>query len=149
MLVGNAKFWTHGVLRQKKGTIVARYLNVTLPFVLSGLLHTVLDVCGGVPRNEARTWVFFVLQAVGIMIEDAVEALYSCFTTGKKSAGSSLNNCEVPRARLQTWHKIVGYVWLYFFMVWTTPAWSYANVRHADPVNNYILLFSVVGWVRG
>ena len=138
MLVGNTTFWTHGILRQKKGTLVARYLNVTFPFLLSGILHTVLDVCAGVPRSEARTWVFFVLQAFGIMIEDAVEAAYRAVFSGK--------NGEKPK--LLFWHKLIGYVWVFLFQVWTTPAWTYGNVRHQDPVNNYILPFSVFGWVK-
>lgn len=138
MLVGNATFWTRGIFRQKKGTLVARYLNVTFPFLLSGILHTVLDICGGVPRSEARTWVYFVLQAFGIMIEDAVQAAYQAVFTGKSE--------EKPKLRF--WHKLIGYLWVYLFQVWTTPAWSYGNVRHCDLTNNYILPFSVVGWAR-
>jgi hypothetical protein len=138
MLVGNATFWTHGIFRQKKGTIVARYLNVTFPFLLSGIVHTVLDVCGGVPRSEARTWVYFVLQAFGIMVEDAVQAAYRALFSSKTG--------EVPK--LKFWHKLVGYLWVFLFQVWATPAWTYGNVRHQDPVNNYILPLSVVGWAK-
>ncbi|KAF4633952.1 hypothetical protein G7Y89_g4163 [Cudoniella acicularis] len=100
MLVGNAAFWTHGILRQKKGTLVARYLNVTFPFLLSGILHTVLDVCGGVPLMEARTLVFFVLQAFGIMVEDSVEAAY--FWLFSKKNGEKT---EYPK--LLFWHKLL------------------------------------------
>jgi len=142
MLVGSATFFTHGVFRQKKGTLVARYLNVTFPFLLSGILHTVLDTCGGVAQSEARTWVFFVLQAVGIMMEDSVEAAY-CWLFASKTGE------KIVYPELKLWHKIVGYVWVYLFMVWTTPAWSFANIRHADPEHNYILPFSVVGWFNG
>jgi len=138
MLVGTGTFWTHGIFRGKKGTLYARYLNVTFPFLLSGILHTVLDTCGGVPRSEARTWIFFVLQAIGIMMEDSVEAAYCWLFSnmeGKKT-----------QPQLQFWHKVVGYVWVCLFMVWTTPAWSFANIRHADPEHNYILPFSFVAW---
>lgn len=142
MLVGTGTFWTHGIFRAKKGTLYARYLNVTFPFLLSGILHTILDVCGGVPQSEARTWVFFVLQAVGIMMEDAVEATYRWTFASKQGE-------KTVYPKLQLWHKIVGYVWVYLFMVWSTPAWSFANIRHADPEHNYILPFSIIGWALG
>jgi hypothetical protein len=123
---------------KKKGTLVDRYLNVTFPFLLSGIVHTVLDVCGGVPRSEARTWVYFVLQAFGIMVEDTIEAAYRAMFTCKNG----------EKLKLLFWHKMVGYLWVFLFQVWATSAWTYANVRHQDPVNNHILPFSVVGWAK-
>lgn len=138
MLVASGIFWTHGIFRGKKGTLYARYLNVTFPFLLSGILHTVLDICGGVPSSEARTWVFFILQALGIMAEDLVEGVY-CWLFSKRKGN------QIVQPELQSWHKVVGYIWVYLFMVWTTPAWSFANLRHADPKNNYILPFTIIG----
>lgn len=134
--MGNATFWTYGICRGKKGTLYARYLNLIFPFLISGLMHTILDVCGGVPSSESRTLVFFALQSLGIMIEDAVEGVYRwVFATEREG--------RVVQPELQTWHKLVGYVWVYLFMVWTTPAWSFANFRHANP--KYILPFTIIG----
>lgn len=141
MLVGNGTFWTHGIFRGKKGTLYARYLNVFFPFLLSGILHTVLDICGGVPHSEARTWVFFILQALGIMVEDSVEAVY-CWSFVRKQGE------KISQPKLQMWHKTVGYVWVNLFMVWTTPAWTFANIRHADQEHNYILPFTILGRLK-
>lgn len=75
------------------------------------------------------------------MVEDAVEGAYRwIFTTKRKG--------KIVQPELQTWHKLVGYIWVYLFMVWTTPAWSFANIRHADPTNNYILPFTIIGRMR-
>jgi hypothetical protein len=80
--------------------------------------------------------VFFALQAVGIMTEDSVEGAY-CWWFATKEEGITV------QPELQTSHKVLGYIWFYLFMVWTTPAWSFANLRHADPQNNYILPFTI------
>lgn len=152
MLVGNAKFWTHGALRQPKGTVIARYLNILFPFFISGILHTILDVCGGVPAAETGAYMFFVLQAFAIMFEDGVEELYRRlgFTRMTKDSGPAQGGeRQFNGTKPFLWQKLIGYGWVALFMVWTTPGWSYANIRNADPTVNYLLPFSLVTWARG
>ena len=145
MLVGNAQFWTHGVFRQAKGTITARYLCITLTFLLSGLLHTILDRCGGVPASETRAYVFFTFQALGIMAEDAAEEIFHRLSDSQEPKDKSVKSLTKPTDPA-LWQKLIGYAWVFMFMVWVTPAWSYANIRNADPSTNYLLPFSFVKW---
>ncbi|KKO96696.1 hypothetical protein THAR02_11197 [Trichoderma harzianum] len=93
------------VCRLSRGTLLARYSRTFLVFWISGMYHILSDgveVESGVVR-------FFVMQAAAIMLEDAVQALYqtSRVTLGVRS------------------QKLIGYIWVYSFLVWTSPGWRY------------------------
>ena len=73
---------------------------------------------------------FFLMQAVGITLEDFAE--WACRVvrpprrpnhrdekTGPDNVGESV----------QTWQKLVGYLWVISWFVFTTPRWSYQRIR--------------------
>ena len=83
----------------------------------------------GIPRAEAGSLVLFLLQPLGIMLEDAVQTL----TRRVPTSGS------VGRVR-----RAVGYIWVVVFLAWSTPKWFYPQQRLGiDPGN--LLPFRIVG----
>lgn len=52
------------------------------------------------------------MQALGIIIEEGVQKIYARYG-GKPSA----------------WSRGVGYVWVSFWMIWTTPSWTWVAAR--------------------
>lgn len=86
------------------------------------------------------------MQAVGITIEDGIEFVYR---TGKLGRGLGTRKeqrggtTEVMSTK--GWQRAVGYLWVGAWLVWTTPAWSYANIRHDG---DQLFRFSVVETVR-
>lgn len=107
----------------RKGSLLGRYTSAYLTFALSGYVHTLVDNTAGIPLAANTAWKLFVMQAVGITLEDLVESSYHKLvgpSTGKPTA---------------LWKKAVGFVWVLAWLSWTTPAWSYQNMRHdADPL---------------
>lgn len=102
------------VLCLRRGTLLSRYTRLFLAFFISGVLHHVHDMTWGVPHSKLSSVVFFSMQALGIMFEDAVQAV-------TKSWG-------IP----QRVRSVVGFFWLWAFLWWTTPRWFYPTVRGGE-----------------
>lgn len=85
--------------------------RLLLAFFISGLLHYLTDTGLGVRSNESGAVLFFSLQPLGIMLEEAVQQ-------------------TTTRLKIPTWiRKIIGYLWVVVFMSWSVPIWSYPHLR--------------------
>ena len=125
-----AYFITFYLLRLTKGTPLARYILLNLTFLISGIFHKYGDYASGVPWRDAGALKFFVMQAVGIMIEDAIQAGYRGLTGRKRTS-------EKPAL----WVRCLGFCWLLLWLVWTTPTWTYPTSQRAT--GESILPFSL------
>jgi hypothetical protein len=137
-LTSIATFLTESVLRLPKHTLLARYTHLTLAFLLSGLAHMFGAVAayggpsGALSFRDSGDVAFFLAQALGIMIEDGVQAL-----------GKRLGLLRVRNGKSPWWAKALGRVWLVAFLGWSSPARMYPIVR-LDTGENVLLPFSVV-----
>jgi hypothetical protein len=77
-------------------------------------LHSLAELAGGLSLERSGTLGFFCIQAVGIMFEDAIKAIFRC---GK------------PRGeeRPPFLYRLLGYTWVAIFLVWSTPGWLYPD----------------------
>jgi len=105
-------FISTSVLGLRKGTLLSRYTRLTLAFLISGVLHAALDHGQGVPFTESGALKFFTMQALGIMVEDAMQEVYQ--------------RCGGPS---NVWSRGVGYTWVAFWFIWTTPTWTWRPAR--------------------
>lgn len=122
----------HKGLRFPKG-VVARYLHLSLVFLFSGLMHELLFIAEGVPRSNVGSVHFFMTQAVGIMLEDAVQEVYRAIRGVQRGTPPD----SVARA--------IGYIWLVLFLCWSTPVWTYPRQRaFRGGQSQYLLPFSLL-----
>lgn len=77
-----------------------------------------------IPFAEAGQFYFFSVQALGIIFESAVQAIWT--RTG----------IQLP----QFLQKGLGYIWVISWFCWITPTWSYTMMRHMDPVKDGIVM---------
>ena len=126
----HASFLINRILRLPKGSLIARYANLITVFFISGVLHTIAEVGGGVPWYQSGTTRFYCTQALGIMLEDAVIA--ACHS-----------------ARPREWNSLVlilirslGHSWVIAVLLWTSPAWFYPVM--AQPFDAKFLPFSII-----
>ena len=76
---------------------------------------------------------FFMTQALGIVAEDAVQGSYR-YWYGVDRGG------ETTMAR-----RTVGYIWVVFFLWWSTPAWFYPRLRLSEgDERERVLPFSLI-----
>lgn len=98
----------------RKGSPPNTYSKIFVTFFISGLLHQVADFSNGMPWNQSGSLKFFCVQAGGIVVEDTVQLIYRLISGAKLE--------DPPRL----WTRLVGYIWMVFFMLfWTTPWWFY------------------------
>lgn len=132
-----ADFLVYKVLRFPKGALFTRYLNLSLVFLFSGLLHESVNIAEGFHRPYAGSVIFFMTQALGIILEDAVQAVYRAIR-------------GVPRGTSPTLlARAIGYVWLALFLCWSTPIWIYAqqSASRGEQGDN-LLPFSLLGLLK-
>ncbi|RGP67088.1 trichothecene-4-o [Fusarium sporotrichioides] len=117
-----SSFICRDFLRLPRPSIVERYLNIAFVFLGSAVVHMAIDsFCWGPPmKTKLPTLAFFGSLVVGIIIEDTIQALCRRITGEKRRDGDD----GVP-----VWHKLVGYIWVSFWFMMTSPWYLYHNSR--------------------
>ncbi|KAI6785817.1 uncharacterized protein J7T54_006156 [Emericellopsis cladophorae] len=75
-ITGPADAFVDQILRIRRGTLLSRYVRLTLAFALSGVIHWGAEVCSGVAKPDRSQFLFFTSQAFAVMSEDVVQSLY-------------------------------------------------------------------------
>lgn len=98
------------------------------------MFHFGLDYAAGLEVTESQALKFFCAQTLGIMIEDAVKALWTRSSNTKRVRhqinGKSQATSDEEKTPTQTamWIRLVGAVWVIGFMAWSQAAWIYPNI---------------------
>ncbi|OJD31222.1 tri7-like toxin biosynthesis protein [Diplodia corticola] len=128
-LTAHADFVADRVLRIPRGcTLLSRYARLFAAFGLSGLVHHVCVRAMGVPPAESGALVFFLLQALGIVVEDAVQAVCGVGRAAGSGAGAGAGRGLFARMNAGL-RRGIGYVWVVAFVAWSSPTWFYAQSR--------------------
>lgn len=90
-------------------------------FAISAFLHAGMDAKSGIGLDKTGTIKCFMLQPVGIVLEDTVQAIFYR-VGGKPEKGS-----EQPR-----WHRIFGYIWVWTFLSLVAPIYNIPLLRYQD-----------------
>ncbi|KIY68787.1 hypothetical protein CYLTODRAFT_443134 [Cylindrobasidium torrendii FP15055 ss-10] len=100
------------VLRIPRGTNASAYTQLYSAFILSGLLHVSADYAVA-DKWVRNSMVFFILQAVGITLEDVVtHYLWKIELSSRWKGG----------AQRLGW--MMGYIWVSLWFIYTLPFWQ-------------------------
>lgn len=100
----------------------ARYLNNAMVFVLSGLMHALVD-WKMTETSGCGCWgmaVWFWLQIFGIMIEEAVQKTWVLIEKQFLTSRQIL--------RLSSLKRTVGYLWVLCWLFWSVPKGLYSQI---------------------
>jgi hypothetical protein len=89
---------------------VQRYTNIFVVFALSGTMHLAQDLVFGFSWRQSGAMVFFCAQAVGIMVEDAVQSIW------RRVDGRVGDEKNAPTPM---WAKVFGWAWTWVFLTYT------------------------------
>lgn len=95
---------------------------------MSGALHWMADRILRVLWAESGAMPFFLLQALGVFLEDCA------ITTSRRF--SLVQNLGIRR--------VIGYLWAVGFLVLTTPLWMEPTSRHVRPGADAMIPFQYV-----
>lgn len=115
------RFIAHNLLRLPTGqrSELSRCVTIILVFLLSGFLHFTIDIAAGIPYRESGAIRFFLMQAVGIIVEDY---FIHCLARLRPSRTT---------AKVVIYDRIAGYVWVLIWLSWTVPGWLYPISQRA------------------
>nr|QGV56753.1 Jtm02 [Epichloe sp. LpTG-3]QGV56754.1 Jtm02 [Epichloe sp. LpTG-4]UUW39087.1 IdtA [Epichloe sp. LpTG-3]UUW39105.1 IdtA [Epichloe sp. LpTG-3] len=100
------------VMRALKGSLVSRYVQVYTSFLLSALMHVAAARMADPHRRScAGTWIFFLMQANGIVAEDVVQ------WAGKKTGMRESSSLT----------RFLGRAWVLCWFAWTAP-WFFGDI---------------------
>ena len=86
--------------------------------------------------TESGATKFFVVMAVGIMIEDGTQWVFYDLLMGGGVRGRS-------------WAKALGFLWVLLFFAYATPFWAYPSLRkNTGGIKNEVLPLSVVAMLK-
>lgn len=127
----HADFVADTVFGLRRGTLFSRYMRIFLTFALSGVYHHVADLTIGIPSAQAGSMKFFLLQPLGILLEDLFQHLLAS---------------RIQNARLR---RVIGYLWVLVFFAWSTPVWFFASARYGPKRRDLMLPVRILGHVYG
>lgn len=106
-------FLAHGILQLPRKGLLQRYTKILICFAISGVLHVRADMGAGMTARRSGAMQYFLMQALGITFEDGVQYLWEEHI--RRMFGS----------RFDFVAKMVGYVWVLFFFLWTSAVWVF------------------------
>ncbi|RDW65127.1 hypothetical protein BP6252_10778 [Coleophoma cylindrospora] len=113
-----------------------RYLRVFLAFYITALIHIPgVVVLGGSPFASGCP-TFFIMQAVGILIESMVIYLWSAISR------TPIDN--MPTRRMT---KVLGYVWVLAWTSWTGPSFTWVIARALVQGRDDVVPWSFIKWL--
>jgi hypothetical protein len=127
-----ATFLAHDVLGLPTTGLAQRYFKIFVAFGISGALHAMAETTRGISLKDQGAVRFFCTQTLGIMIEDGFQELWRRLFGNAESDervnGSKSGPEGSKYARPALWKRVVGFLWLWAFMAWTTPSWIYPKM---------------------
>lgn len=119
---GISSFVCRHILRLPHPSLFERYINIFLVFAISSCLHLAIDGRAGIMHPQTGALRCFLIQPIGIMLEDGVQALY------RRLCGGSSSSTK--------WTRMVGYIWVWAFLTLVAPLYNFPLFRYQDPARN-------------
>lgn len=110
------------ILRLRRGSIFARYTHLLLAFFASGVMHVLIDMSAGLPFSHSGALRFFLMQAVGIAFEDAVQTSWRRLFAPSKAGTTS-------QAFFWRYQRVIGYIWVLLWLTWSSPIAYYPTLE--------------------
>lgn len=112
---GYASLFSEKVLRLRRGSLVARYVNNGLVFFLSGLMHALVD--WKLDESKCGYWGiagWYWMQVVAIVAEEVAQSVWIMFEK------------QLPLGKTQYFlltcgKRVVGYIWVMGWFFWSMP----------------------------
>lgn len=125
-----AHYTVHDLFNLSRGTSLARYLRILVAFSSSGVMHLLDDLASGVTLQDSGAMSFFLVQVLGLIVEDVVIRAYRSST-----------------ARItRTAERSLGFLWVSIFLTWSVPAYMYPMMWRANQgLNDSTVPYSFFG----
>ncbi|ORY10122.1 membrane bound O-acyl transferase family-domain-containing protein [Clohesyomyces aquaticus] len=104
-------FLIHNALGLQRGKILSRYLRGFTTFLISGVMHLVIDISAGISARDSGAVHFFATHFMVIVMEDTVIALWRYIFRKAKTEASGPTTLQ----------RLLGMGWVIVVLTWSTP----------------------------
>lgn len=126
-----SKFFVRDVLGIPKESLFGGYTVIFTVFIMSGLLHVLVDTTQAIPLEYSGATAFFSSTILGVMIEESVQGLWGKFQR-RDSAGAP-----------PLWVRSAGLVWVVTWMG-VTSTWYFTPMLQVPVETVTLIPFSIV-----
>jgi hypothetical protein len=138
--IGN--FVARDVMNLTRSSILERYTNLFIVFLVSAMFHVIVDILQSIPMEISGSMPFYLAFVLGIMLEDGVQNIWKRLQTpdeGKMEANQSSG--LVP-----LWKRAAGLVWV---MLWlgVTSTWYFTPMIRSTNDDLRVIPFSVAKYI--
>ncbi|CAG9988256.1 unnamed protein product [Clonostachys byssicola] len=108
-----------------------RSLRIWSVFLASGLFHVAIDISSGIDAKHSGAIPFFLIQPVGLMVEDLIIKIAISLGRNPDHTPSITERC-------------IGAVWFGLWMAWTAPAYLYPVLNSKGPDDAGVVPISII-----
>jgi type III secretory pathway component EscS len=122
-----SNFVSWDVLKLSRSSLLERYTNISIVFLVSAVFHVIVDMLQSIPTEKSGSIPFYLAFVIGIMLEDGVQELW------KNLQPRNEPEMEAKRSTkdvVPLWKWSIGLVWV---MLWlgVTSTWYFTPMIQA------------------
>ena len=88
---------------------------------------------------------FFARKAIGIFVEDAAQLILQRGPSNRERRDGARNE-HMEGQWSGVLRREIGHIWVFAFMVWTTPVWVYPSlIQNTGEEKDVVVPFSIIG----
>jgi hypothetical protein len=112
-------FLLFDVFKLPEKHLATMYLCLATNFLLSGIMHLLVDISEGISPLKSGAIMLFCTQILGILIEGFVAKMYwQLFVPSEREAN--------------IFEMVAGYSWVVLFLTWSTPIYLYPMLYRSN-----------------
>jgi hypothetical protein len=100
---------------------------VLISFALFGVMQSCAKIAAGMLSKQLNVLHFFNTHALGVVVEDLVRLAWF---KAKGQEGKKKEKVRPPSLV----NRIIGYLWVASFMIWSGPVWLYPQASKPAPL---------------
>ena len=133
-----SNYLARDVLNLTRSSILERYTNLFIVFLISAIFHVVVDILQSVPIDKSGSMPFYLAFVAGIMIEDGAQEMWK-FASSRSSRGVTT---EVLPGPTPLWRNAIGGLWVTLWLG-VTSTWYFTPMIQSTSEDLRMVPFSL------
>ncbi|CAG7921781.1 unnamed protein product [Penicillium olsonii] len=133
-----SNYLARNVLNLTRSSILERYTNLFIVFLISAIFHVVVDILQSVPIDKSGSMPFYLAFVAGIMIEDGVQEMWKFASSGSSRGVTT----KVLPESTPLWRRAIGALWVALWLG-VTSTWYFTPMIQSTSEDLRIVPFSL------
>ncbi|KAJ6132950.1 hypothetical protein N7471_008165 [Penicillium samsonianum] len=137
-----SNFIARDVLNLTQYSILERYTNIFIVFLISAIFHVIVDILQSVPMESSGSMPFYLAFVFGIMLEDGVQNIWKRVQISDNEHEKTKQSSGI----VPLWKRATGLVWV---MLWlgVTSTWYFTPMIQSTNDDLRVIPFSIAKYI--